>query len=552
MILEMYVKDFVLIDEIRISFDEAMSAFTGETGAGKSLLMDAIGILKGDRIQTSLIREGSEKAIIEGVFRVREKSRCYQLLLEAGYDLEDTTFIASREFTRAGKSVARINQRMVNVGFLKEVVSGVVDIHSQHDTQYLLNQRYHLQLLDAFADCAQQKKETAAAFKEYRMLADELESALHNDYNEDDLELLTYQLNEIDQAQLSENELEQIDEEVKRMQAHEKITSRVHSALSLLEDEQHGTASIYEAYRELDSLSEDRFFQDQAQRLLDLYYNLDECIGDIREHYETLSFDEERFHELQERSFLIHKILRKYGGSFQAVMRKREDLEQKIDRILHRNDFLKKHEVLCEKAHRQYMQKAKTLHDIRVAKAKDLEAQILAQLHDLQLENAKFHVQIDEFEGNRDGIDRIAFYISMNPGEALKPLSQTASGGELSRFMLGLKTVFSELQGIETIVFDEIDTGVSGAVAFAVGKKMQELGKHIQVFCVTHLASVAACANHHYMVEKHQAAASTSTTIRLLSEQERFEALALISNNSLSSSALEAAKELYNAAQQNR
>ena len=158
MILEMYVKDFVLIDEIRISFDEAMSAFTGETGAGKSLLMDAIGILKGDRIQTSLIREGSEKAIIEGVFRVREKSRCYQLLLEAGYDLEDTTFIASREFTRAGKSVARINQRMVNVGFLKEVVSGVVDIHSQHDTQYLLNQRYHLQLLDAFANCAQQKK----------------------------------------------------------------------------------------------------------------------------------------------------------------------------------------------------------------------------------------------------------------------------------------------------------------------------------------------------------------------------------------------------------
>ena len=543
MLTQIYVKNFILMDEVQLELHDNMSAFTGETGAGKSLLMDAIGILKGDRVNSDMIKEGCDKAVIEGVFELAPQHSVLQQLQDAGHECEDGLLIVTREVTREGRSIARINQRTTTVSFVKQIVSQLVDIHSQHDTQYLRNAASHQLLLDRFARDEDLLAKTKQSYHSYRSMKDALEEALHSDYNEDDLEFLTFQLNEIDEAQLQEEELEALEQEQKRMMAYEKLSSSASQAVALLDEG--SVSSIYESYRLLHALHEDETFTDAAAQLLDLYYALDEQCSRVRTHLEELEFDEGRFHELQERIFLIHKIQRKYGGSYAAVMEKRSFLEKKIDSILHRQDFIAKSEKELEKARKVYEEDCMQLHALREKKAKELEQLILQQLKDLQLPNARFHVELEPFEGNAQGSDKITFLVSMNAGERLRPLQATASGGELSRFMLGLKTVFTRLTGIDTIIFDEIDTGVSGSVAFSIGKKMRQLAQRTQVFCVTHLASVAACAMQHYVVEKHQEGGHTETTIRLLNDKERIQEMAVISQGSTSESALQAAKELY-------
>lgn len=546
MLLQMYVKNFILMDQVNVEFDEHMSAFTGETGAGKSLLMDAIGILKGDRISSSMVKEGRDKAIIEGVFAIGDHHKAATLLQEAGYELEEGTLIVTREFTREGRSIARINHRAASVSFLRQVMSLLVDIHSQHDTQYLLNSKVHLQLLDDFCKQPELKERVKSTYQSYSAISRELQEALHQDYNEDDLEFLTYQLNEIDEAALQEGELQELEDEQKRMMAFEKITASVSSAASYLDD--NGMEHLYAAYKELSSIQEEALFQELSEKILDAYYVVEDALAQVKDYVEHMEYDEARFHEIQERISLIHKIHRKYGPSDREVEEKRIELERKIDSILHRQDFINKQEKLKEQARRAYEEAAAALHEVRVREARRLESLVTAQLHDLQLENARFQIDLQEFEGNATGRDKVEFLVAMNAGERLKSLAATASGGELSRFMLGMKCVFTALQGIETVIFDEIDTGVSGSVAFSIGKKMHELAEATQVFCVTHLAPVAACGDQHYVVEKQQDEQGTRTNIRLLSEEERIQELAAISSSSSSKTALEAAKELYHKA----
>ncbi|MEG0329383.1 MAG: DNA repair protein RecN [Longicatena sp.] len=548
MFIEIYVKNFILMDEVRLNFKEHMSCFTGETGAGKSLLMDAIGILKGDRINASMIKEGKNEAFIEGVFEIAGNHSVLQKLIEAGIPCEEHQLIVNRIFNKEGKSSTRLNQRNVSVSFLKEIVGGLVDIHSQHDTQYLLNAKYHRQLLDKFCNAEELVQQVQDSFTTYKKIADDLESALHQDYNEDSLEFLNFQYNEIEEANIQPGELEELESELKRIGAYEKISSKVHNSVDMLE-EQGGLSNLYDAYKELNSLHEDEFFSDISEKILDAYYSVEECLAQCKDHIDSLEYDEAHFNEVQERIFLIHKMLRKYGPNVASVLEQKEELAHKIDSIEHRQEYLEKQEKLVKEAYDQFLEVANKLHDERVSKAKKLEKLVLLQLLDLELANAKFHIEIQEAKGNIHGIDTIEFMISMNRGEPLKPLSTSASGGELSRFMLGMKTVFSSLQGIETIIFDEIDTGVSGSVGFAVGKKMQELGQHIQVFAVTHLASVAACAKQHYIVEKKQTKDSTITNIRLLNDTQRVQELALIASNSTSQTAIQAAQELFDKAQ---
>lgn len=546
MLTQMYVKNFILMDQVNLEFHEHMSAFTGETGAGKSLLMDAIGILKGDRIQGSMVKEGKDKAIIEGVFTFSKNHLAYRLLQDAGYEIEDETLIVTREFSKEGKSTARINQRPTSVAFLKEVVSTLVDLHSQHDTQYLLNAKYHIALLDKFCQEDSLRESVKTCYLQYKQLSDELQEVLHQDYNEDDLEFLTFQLNEIDEANVLEGELAVLEDEQKRMQAFEKITTRVSSALTYLEDG--CTNTLYDAYKEVHAIHEDDTFVEIAEKLLDAYYVIDDTSAQMKTYIDTMEYDEQRFHEIQDRIFVIHKIMRKYGLTLLDIQQKRDELERKIDSILHRQDYITKHEKIVQEAKQNFEKEAVKLHELRCKQARKLETLILAQLKDLQLPNAQFRVDLQTFEGNAAGIDKVEFLISMNAGERLKSLSNTASGGELSRFMLGLKSVFTRLQGIETIIFDEIDTGVSGSVAFSIGRKMKELAQDTQVFCVTHLAPVAACSQYHYKVEKAQAQHSTETTIHLLEDSQRIIELAAISSSSSSKTALEAAKELMDKA----
>ncbi len=549
MLSEIYVKDFVLIDNVNLPFCEGMSAFTGETGAGKSLLIDAIGILCGDRINTAMIKQGKERAVIEGVFEISPTHPLTALLSLEGYELEDNTLIVQRSFGIDGKSSAKLNHRTTTVSFIRKVLSSLIDIHSQHDSQYLLNPRFHLQLLDNYCGETELLKQVGEAFEDYNQIAVKLQEALESDYNEDDLEFLTYQLNEIDEADIKENELNELEEEQRRFSAFEKISSALHQCTALLNNDSGANPAVYEAARLLELIDEDEVIVAAHDKLLEIYYALEDQYQVLYQYMDTMEYDEQRVNAVNERIFQIRKILRKYGGDIDAVIEKRADLEQKIDQILHRSDYIKKQEALKKAAYDKFYQAAQTLHELRVEKAKTLEQQIVSQLRDLHLENARFHVEIHTHEGNRQGIDHVQFLISMNKGEALRALQTTASGGELSRLMLGLKTIFSRLQGIETIIFDEIDTGVSGSVAFAIGKKMQQLSKDTQVFCVTHLSQVAACADHHFLVEKSQNEQGTTTAIRELSNEERVEQLALIASDSTSEHALSAARELLTKAQ---
>jgi len=545
----MYVKDFVLIDNVNLSFQDGMSAFTGETGAGKSLLIDAIGILCGERVNASMVKQGKEQAVIEGVFTIGKHHPALSVLQEAGYEVEDDTIIIQRTFTKDGKSSARLNHRTTTVSLIRKILATLIDIHSQHDTQYLLNNKYHLTLLDQYLHEDALREEVARCYHVYHEITAEINEALQSNYNEDDLEFLTFQLNEITQADIKEGELEELEEEAKRFMAFEKISAALNQSLALLNGDQGANPAVYETCRLLEPLDEDEVLVQTHDKLLDLYYALDEQYQTLYDYMEQMEYDEARVNEINERMFLIRKVLRKYGGDVEHVFAKQAELERSIERILHRSDYVKKMETKQKKAYEEFYQKAKMLHDLRAAKAKELETNIMAQLRDLHLEHARFHVQMEPVDGNANGIDAVEFFISMNKGEALKPLRTCASGGELSRLMLGLKTVFTALQGIETVIFDEIDTGVSGSVAFAIGKKMQQIASQTQVFCVTHLAQVAACAKHHYLVEKKQGETSTTTYIQELKKAQRLEELAKIASDSTSRHAISAAEELYQKAQ---
>lgn len=433
MLAQMYVKDFVLIDNVNLSFCDGMSAFTGETGAGKSLLIDAIGILRGDRINASMVKQGKEKAIIEGVFTIEKEHPSRRILEEAGYEIEDDTVIIQREFTKDGKSTSRLNHRTTTVSLIKSVLASLIDIHSQHDSQYLLNNKYHLSLLDNYYDQSGLQKEVKALYQEYHQISEELAQALQNDYNEDDLEFLTFQLNEIDQAELKDGELEELEDEQKKIMAFEKISTALHQSVELLNGDQGANPAIYEACRLLENLDEDDALVTAHDKLLELYYALDEQYQELYSYMEGMEYDEERANELSERIFLIHKILRKYGGDLVSVLEKREELDRKIDSILHRSDYLKKQEARKQEAYDAFYEKAKQLHEIRVSKAKELEQSIVIQLRDLHLEHAQFEVQFTTIEGNSHGIDQVEFLICMNKGEKLRPLQTTASGGELSQ-----------------------------------------------------------------------------------------------------------------------
>lgn len=549
MLQSIYVKNFILFDEVVMDFNDGMSTFTGETGAGKSLLIDAIASLLGGRVRGDMVKKGSDKAIVEATFDISKNSKVNHLLKDAGYDIVDDVLLITREFNLEGKNTMRINRRPTTVSFVKELANYLVDIHSQHDTQYLLNAKYHLHLLDQYVNEAKLHEEVKVAYDHYQKIKKSLNETLDGQYNEDDLEFLKFQLQEIEDANLDEIEVDNLEAELKHLQSFEKISTHLHQAIEYMDGSDSAKDLIYEGSKELEALHEFENIKVIGDQIYDLYYNLDEKVERLRDILNSLEYDEARVNDIQERLFEVNKIKRKYGGSFLYVIQKSEEIKQKIDQIEHRQEFIEREEKKLQEAQNLYLKLAKKLSTIRKTKAKELISLIVNELKGLQLLHARFDVRFREIE-NKDGIDQVEFLISMNAGEALKPLSSTASGGELSRFMLGLKTIFTSLQGIDTVIFDEIDTGVSGSVALAIGKKMAKLSTSCQVFCVTHLAQVAACAKQQYLVEKNQEFEKTSTSILLLDVDQRLEELAFIANGSKSSSAIEAAKELFKRAQE--
>jgi DNA repair protein RecN (Recombination protein N) len=544
LIRQITVKNFVLIDEISIDLSLGMSVFTGETGAGKSLLIDAIGLLCGDRASNQFIRKSANSAFIEGVFEIDPLSKAGLLCEEYDVDTSDVIII-SREIFADGKSASKINHRLTPLSVVKELTSAIIDIHSQHDSQYLLNDKYHLSLLDEFIGDNALFTVVKEKFNAWNALVAEVNEKSSNEYNVDDLDFLNFQIREIETFNPSQEDFDALEQKQRQLMAFEKISKLANSSLNLLDESEGVKEKLFESFRSLSACVEDDVLIRIGTQLESLYYQIEDITEELSHHLSSLEFSEDDLNSIQQRLFDYGKLKRKYGNAIDLINKRKEEFVQRVYTIENRQDVLESLIKRRDAAFVQYQQAASDLSTLRKSQASQLQAEILRHLKDLQLENTRFVIEISDSRPSVNGNDKVVFVISTNPGEPLRPLSKVASGGELSRIMLGLKAIFTRLQGISTIIFDEIDTGVSGMIATKIGQKMHSLSKDAQILTVTHLAQVAACGDEHYLVSKQANEESTSTFIEVLDEQKRIEQMAVISSGTTSEKAITAARELY-------
>ena len=542
MLKHLYIKNFILIDELNLDFKSGFSTFTGETGAGKSIMLDAISILCAERAGASYISKGKEKAIIEGTFDLSHNKHALEVLAEAGLDTtEDITF--TRELLSSGKSVIRIDHRIVTLSLAKDILRDEIDIHGQRDTAYLLNTANHIRLLDTFLQVEEELKQVKESYQEYARLIKEKEKALQNEFNENDLEYFQYQIQEIEQANLKIGEDEELADKERQYKQIKNSLDKYNQVFSLYEE---GLAdSLYDLQKLFSSLGNDEKTTAIQTSISDAYYSISDSIDELHKLVGEYDMDEEEINEMEERLFAIQKLKRKYGNSIEQILSQQEQLKQQVQMFTHRKEFVEQMDKKIQTAYNLYQKNATKLSKIRQSRAKELDDAILINLHELMLPNACFKTVFTQCNPSEHGNENVEFMISMNRGEDPKSLVKTASGGELSRLMLGLKVIFTKLQGIQTVIFDEIDTGVSGPVATAIGQKMKTLSNSCQVFAVTHLAQVAACADIHYFVSKEDKDNKTITHVTELDEKGRIDQLALIFSGSITDISKKAAQELY-------
>ena len=539
MIEQLSVKNYVLFKSCIIDFKNGMSVITGETGAGKSLLIDAIGYLSGDRIKSNVIRNGKDKAILSMVLTSNEKVNA--ILEENGFEVDDQVII-SRTVLNNNKSTVRINQQITTLSFVRKIVNLLVDIHSQMDTYRLMDTSVQMELLDSYAKTMGLKASVNEAYVKYSNVLHELETIKSEEFSDAELEFLTAQLDEIENANVQENELDALNDQIHEATSWYKNSEDLSSCLYEIDKENGALDSLYTLYKQA---SKSPILNDYEESFKNLYYSLQSVDEELKHMRDTHSNDSLDLDSLQSRQYLIKKLYRKYGGSYTSLMESKKSITDKIDRIIHRQDVFDKLEKEKEELFTLYMKLANALSLKRKEVFSQLESKVMEHCKDLMLENARFMISCMEKKPSNNGIDDIEFLVSMNPGQDFSSLSASASGGELSRLMLALKVVFQASNGIETIIFDEIDTGVSGKVALAMGAKMKALSKNYQVLCITHLASVAVYANTHYLVNKKTSASETITSVQELDQDKTIQELAVMTSGEASQKAKESMQDLW-------
>lgn len=539
MIEQLSVKDYVLFKSCIIDFTDGMSVITGETGAGKSLLIDAIGYLSGNRIKSNVIRNGKDKAILSMV--LTSNDRVNAILEENGFEVDDQVII-SRTILNNNKSTVRINQQITTLSFVRKIVNLLVDIHSQMDTYRLMDTSVQMELLDSYAKTMDLKASVKEAYVKYSNVLHELETLKNEEFSDAELEFLTTQLDEIENANIQEDELDALNDQIHEATSWYKNSEDLSSCLYEIDKENGALDSLYTLYKQA---SKSPILNDYEESFKNLYYSLQSVDEELKHMRDTHSNDSLDLDSLQSRQYLIKKLYRKYGGSYTSLMESKKSITDKIDRIIHRQDVFDKLEKEKEESFTAYMKLVKALSLKRKACFKELESKVMEHCKDLMLENARFMISCMEKKPSSNGIDDIEFLVSMNLGQDFSSLSASASGGELSRLMLALKVVFQATNGIETIIFDEIDTGVSGKVALAMGAKMKALSKNYQVLCITHLASVAVYANTHYLVNKKASASETITSVQELDQDKTIQELAVMTSGEASQKAKESMQDLW-------
>ena len=536
MLSELSIKNFAIIDKLTISFEKGLTVLTGETGAGKSIIIDAIHLLVGGRGSTEFIRHGEAKAEIEGLFQLDgEQHPVVEKASEFGIEISDGMVVVRREMSTNGKSVCRVNGKLVTIAILREIGRTLIDIHGQHEHQELMDERLHLPLLDQFGGTA-----ISLALAEYQKLYkryDSIQKQLKNlSQNEQQmvhrLDLIQFQFEEIQKAELQLHEDEQLLEERKKINNFEKIHGALQTSYNALKGEQHALDWLSVAMNNLEeAASLDEALRKSSDIVSNSYYLLEDAISTIRDQLYSLDFDNERIDFIENRLNEMNQLKRKYGRTIEEILEYSATIEEEIEKLQNRETHIVKLEKEMNSIKADLMVEAKNLSQLRQGSAEQLTIKIQQELKELYMGKtifeAHFHQTAETFDElsshviNGSGFDSMEFYISTNPGEPLKPLSKIASGGEMSRIMLALKSIFSQHQGITSIIFDEVDTGVSGRVAQAIAEKIYKVATGSQVLCISHLPQVAAMADVHLFIAKKVTDGRTSTSVTTLALEEK-------------------------------
>lgn len=551
MLQEISIKNFAIIEEIHLSFESGMTILTGETGAGKSIIIDAMGLLLGGRSSSDFVRTGKDKAEIEGLFFAGENAELDQKLESLGLE-RSTELILRRDIFANGRSVCRVNGQMVNLTTLREIGELLVDIHGQHDNQELMNAKHHLRLLDEFGDenFEQIKAEYQVKFEHYKKMRQVLETRQKNEQEfAQRIEILQFQVEEIEAAEIDLKEDEQLQHRRDKLNNAKNIADALNTAYLALDDEEGDFSSlsgIRTAMAELENVAEfDQDYQDLSDKTMDAYYLLEEVSTKLSTAIESIEFNPTELLQIEERILTLNTLRKKYGPELSDVLKTLEKIQLELSDLMGGTENSESLEEALKEAQAELLIASEHLNTARHAIAKELETDIKKELADLYMEKADFSVQFESGKFSSKGNEQVEFYIQTNPGEGFKPLAKTASGGELSRLMLAIKSSFSRRENKTSIVFDEVDTGVSGRVAQAIAQKIYKIAQAGQVLAISHLPQVVAIADTQFYIEKASTDDVTTSTVRKLKLEERVEEVAkMLAGDDITVEALAQAKRL--------
>lgn len=553
MILELYMKNCALVEESRVSIGENLNILTGETGSGKSIIIEALGLCLGNKYDKSFLRKGTEKGIAEIVVSSQSEN-LKNILKEYDLDSEDDELIITRIIYADGKSVARINGRTIKMSILKEIALTFIDLHGQHQNQALFNKDTHLKFLDLFGGkkLEDPKNEYKEVYLEYNKVKKALNTLNENKDEKEiqrEIDLLKFQINEIEAAALSEDEYDNLLKQRDIFRNSEKIYNNLSLSYEKLhEGNVNALDLIGMASNELSEIGKyDSTLSEYSETIERIMYELQDICRDVRNYKENIDFEPYELEQIEVRVDEINNLRRKYGDTIEDILNYHDKISARLEEIINRDEMSEELKNKLEILEGKLSEKAHLLTDIRKEVALDLEEAILKELKSLDMKGVTFKVDFTEISYSQHGNNDVEFMISFNLGEDMKPIYKVASGGEMSRFMLAFKTILADIDEIGTIVFDEIDTGISGIAAQVVGEKLHNIARKKQILCITHLPQIAANADTHFCIEKNSDDIRTYTTIKRLEQEESIQEIArLIAGSNITETTIEHAREILN------
>ncbi|GEL88890.1 MULTISPECIES: DNA repair protein RecN [Pediococcus] len=554
MLQELSIRNFAIIEKLNIEFNSGMTVLTGETGAGKSIIIDAVGLLAGGRGSVDFIRKGTKKAVLQGMFSMDKNPDTLALLDQYGIEHADPTLILQREIQASGRNVCRINGSLVNTTILKKIGETLIDIHGQNEHQELMQPEKHLGMLDEFARNGIQPllKQYQQKYEHFQNLKQKFNRKKANEKEwAQRVDMLRFQVKEIEDANLQVGEEEQLNSQKELLENFQKISTALQTAQLALENEESAgaidsTGEAMNALRDIENI--DDKYKNISNIISSAYYQLQDATSDISGELENMEWDEGKLDQVEKRLEEIYQLKKKYGDNIQQILAYDQKASEELHSMVDSESDEDQMESQLETIQEQLKKIALQLSTTRKQAASKLQVAVHDQLKQLYMDKAEFEVHFDESAGLKfksTGIDNVEFYLRTNPGESMGPLSRIASGGELSRIMLALKTIFAKSQGVTSIIFDEVDTGVSGRVAQAIAEKIKLIASYSQVLCITHLPQVAAEADHQFFVSKAVKGGRTETKLSDLNENGRVQELArMLAGSTVTKLSIQHAKEL--------